>query len=183
MDHIFRHKSGIPKLFGIRVKRASRKDTGNLEEGKKAAVWGIILFVIGTVLFFVVAFTEALILVVPTIFLLVVGWGLAFAVVVRRASSASSGTIIGLLLLFGIAEFYLFPDHVVHVRSGLGFGLPHTPGLVAPGEAGPISHIILGFILVVVTMALTSALALRRGSAVAPTQKVAITTREKLTPS
>ncbi|MBI3022098.1 MAG: hypothetical protein HYY68_00040 [Thaumarchaeota archaeon] len=129
---------------------------GTFKGERKATGLGITLIVIGTVLFLIVASTGAAVLAIPTIILWFVGWGLPFAVVARSKPTPVNGTIIGLLILFGIGEFYLFPEHEVHIASGLGFGLPHTPF-----EGGPISHVIIGFIILLITMILTSVLALR----------------------
>lgn len=134
---------------------------------RRSAVWGIILFVIAIVLFLtlesiqVEARLSLGFLAIPTILLLLVGWGLAFAAVARRGRSAASTTTVGLLVLFSLAVFYMFMEHTAHVVSGIGFGLPHAPGVEAPGESG-IPHVILGFILLVVTMVLTSVAAMRQ---------------------
>lgn len=91
-----------------------------------------------------------LFLAVPGLLLLTWGWGLPYGTVVRQGASVVKQ--MGLLLLLGLSMFYLLADHFLHIASGIGFGLTHD------------AHIYLGFGLLVVTMAITTALALRASS-------------------
>ena len=121
-------------------------------DDRRVAIFGLILFVIGAVIFFNVDATK-LYLVLPTEVLLVLGWGLTFAIAMRRSRENYLVPVVIVLLLFAFSTFYFATSHEVHMVSGIGFGLPHEP---------PTGHVMIGFILFVITMAITSALALRR---------------------
>jgi len=132
-------------------------------DDRKVAISGIILFVIGAILFFVAPSiaptpTQAFFaLILPTVTLLMLGWGLTFAIAMRRGGTGTRfvAQLVIILLLFNFANFYLSFEHAIHLASGIAFGLPHEP---------PTGHVMLGFVLLVITMVITSFLALRKGS-------------------
>ena len=117
---------------------------------------GLALFIVGTILFFIVGSqgTALLGMVLQISFLWTIGWGLIFITAVRKSPSILPLLIV--LILFAFANFYLLADHFLHNASGLGFGMVHNP---------PSGHVMLGFIILVISTVLSSSIAFRKPKA------------------
>lgn len=108
---------------------------------------GISIFALGLLLFFLERPFGLQLLILPTVSLVIVGWGVVYLTLIRRTSTAVSWRTIVPLVVLSAGLFYWMGEHQIHITSGLGFALDHEMHVQTLGVALLIVATLLTLVL------------------------------------